>query len=175
MSSLFINKLYFCLLTQKISTFTICTVKYEIFGFRFYKFFYLDFYCFHYLNRSYGLSSLFSSYVDIYICMLLKPANSDMENGLKKIQKCPQPIHLFNFQERPYWFRLYTYIDIFMMQSDGNSFAQMSSWTALTRSLRIKITIQKKYIKANMFLVFMCFSSFDMNFPQSLLKLIKWK
>ena len=35
-------------------SFTICTVKYEIFDLRFFRKFDLYFYCFHYLNRSYG-------------------------------------------------------------------------------------------------------------------------
>ena len=31
-----------------------CTVQYQIFDFRFFVFLYFNFYCFHYLNRSYG-------------------------------------------------------------------------------------------------------------------------
>ena len=52
MSSLSINKLYFFFNSENISC-CHCTVKYEIFNFLF-LYFLFDFYCFHYLNRSYG-------------------------------------------------------------------------------------------------------------------------
>ena len=42
------------LLMFRSEALTICTVKYEIFDFRFFSSSDLDFYCFHYLNRFYG-------------------------------------------------------------------------------------------------------------------------
>ena len=40
-----------------------------------------------------------------------------------------------------------------VMESDGNSFAEISSLTALTRHLGMKTTFYTKYLKANMFVI----------------------